>query len=234
MARQLSLGFYYYWDWPDGVKDWAWLDARALWHAELRRVLKRPRPGRDTPALVVKQIDEGGKLAEDEALVDALKGWRRVADRPEPPTRVAWLSEAVIRDAVDFVRIWYPEALIWYSDGAVADLLERMGVTVVRGGESPPLEPDGLTALSVTAHGTGFNLQAWHVNLVLGAPASATLNEQLLGRTHRAGQTERVQALYLVDKKGPLERALGKALQRAERIEAAEGQRQRLLLGRWT
>lgn len=233
VARQLALGFYYYWDWPGGVKDWQWLDARAAWHAELRRVLKRPMPGRDTPALVITNIEQGGKLSQDAALVDALERWRRVADRPVPPTKVTWLSTAVIEHALEHARATFSTALLWYSDDAVADLLERLGVKVVRGGEEPPLTADGLTALSVTAHGTAFNLQQHANNLIIGAPSSAHVNEQLLGRTDRSGQTSDVRATYLVDVEGPLANALAKALKRAKRIEQAEGQKQRLLLGEW-
>lgn len=50
--RELSLGFYYEWIWPDDEPDYEWLEARQNWHRSLREWLPHSATGTDSPALV--------------------------------------------------------------------------------------------------------------------------------------------------------------------------------------
>lgn len=61
VARQLALGFYYRWIWPNGKPNDAeagWLRARAAWHRALRYYLPESREGRDSPYLAAKACQE--------------------------------------------------------------------------------------------------------------------------------------------------------------------------------
>ena len=42
--------------------------------------------------------------------------------------------------------------------------------------------------MSIRAHGTGRNLQAWHENIIAHPLADPSTYEQLIARTHRQGQ----------------------------------------------
>lgn len=227
--RQVALGFHYFWDWPDGVIDGEWLDARAEWHRELRAITKRPRRGIDTPRLIEENILAGGQLSRRPSLVEAYQLWCQVRDRPAPPVGVAWLDHDRVAYAASYAE---DDCIIWYLDNAVADELECNGVDTYRAGQQPPTDGGRKVALSLRSHGKAYNLQAWNRNLFLGNPSSAVAVEQTLGRTHRQGQTRPVYAEFL-DDGGAHKKALTVAKERATMIERTTNQPQRLLKGEW-
>lgn len=58
VKRQISMGFYYQWAWPDGEPDTEWLKARKELNWATRQVISRYRgQGIDTPALVRQGIE---------------------------------------------------------------------------------------------------------------------------------------------------------------------------------
>lgn len=230
-SSQLSLGFHYFWDWPGGVVDHDWLDARAEWGVQLRRVQKRPRQGFDTPALIRRDIIYGGRLSKDEALTRAWREWAKVRERPKPPTKTTWLSRALITDLV--VKTTGRDCIIWYSDTAVRDELRRQGVNVFDGGKMPPLQNIGRIALSIKSHGTGLNLQHYWENWIVGGSRCAKTLEQVIGRTHRMNQKNDVVVIFMLDKDGPLRARLVEAKARAVAIQTREGQLQRLINYDW-
>lgn len=207
--HQLRLGGYYYWDWP-GEPDHEWLQARAEYNKEMRYFLAhRSRKGLDSPSLVEREVREG------RILFQAWPAWDSVRHRPKPPTAWAWVDDCVVRWAAEHVR---PKTIVWSMVGAfgrrVADVAgcpyygagdaASVGIEAEKGEQ-------GVVA-SVRAHGVGRNLQrAFSRNLVCAAVGSARDWEQLIGRTHRPGQTSEVSVLVPDIFLNEWERALKKA-----------------------
>lgn len=225
--KQLSQGFYYRWAWPEGRPDYEWLHLRSAWHRELRQYLKRSRAGTDSPALVIRALRS--KRLNHPALVEAWEAWETVSQRPEPPQETVWISPAFVSHVRGLALKWRRPGLIWYSDVAVADALASRGVEVIRPGEELPQEARTV-AVSVASHGTGKNLQAWDLNLVLSPPSSASTWEQLLGRTHRQGQTSDEIDVHVTAHTEALRGALESAVTGARYLEQTTGQRQKLLM----
>ena len=101
-----------------------------------------------------------------------------------------WLDDSPLRQAADAPA----GTLIWTRHVSAGQRLAQLGVPYYGGGSNPEHAPHGTTiAVSVEAHGTGFNLQhGWSRNRVLVPMASAELWEQLTGRTHRQGDRDKV------------------------------------------
>lgn len=197
-AREMSCGFYYVWDWPEGKKDYEWLEARRDWNRAVRnQLLRASRPGLDSPSLVALATMRGD-LPKLQGVWDA---WRAVKDRwsPKPPTKAVWLSEYLMHDMV----AWSKEAdnesgIIWYGYTAVEEWLEKnTSIPVYGSGRAAELvevskyaEPGSVIACSLHADRKGKNLQhRWSRNLFSYVMANGEAWEQAIGRTHRTGQT---------------------------------------------
>ena len=103
-------------------------------------------------------------------------------------------------------------------------------------GDSLPETSDRafVMACSAKAFGTGQNLQAWAHNLVCSSPSSASDFEQLIGRTHRAGQfADEVQVHYYAHTRHA-RNTLRSAMNQARYIEQTTGDAQRLGYGTWS
>lgn len=184
-VRELGQGFYYEWVWPGGIVDKQWLKRRSDIACAVRQYIKRYR-GLDTWGLVTSA------LAQDPSsfppfLVEAWDLWCEVADRPEPPVRAVWISEYLL----DYVRENIaPGRIFWYQHRAVGEQLAEILPTAMSGEDVPPGD---CVALSISSHGTGLNLQRFSDNVILCPPSSGAMWEQMLGRTHRAGQLDTVR-----------------------------------------
>lgn len=260
LDAQLSAGFWYRWVWPNNEPDTEWIEKRAAWHRTVRFILKEDREGLDSPLLVTRAVmalrDDEARLSDDLtpaeraatlAKVRASKvggalaawlAWDRERHKPTPPTETVWVSDFVIRDAV----AWAIECLhanepgiIWYADNAVGIALRKAGLPVYMAGDTLPADSHNafVMACSAKAFGTGQNLQAWARNLILSPPSSASDFEQLLGRTHRAGQlADEVQADYYAHT-AHVRATLRSAMRQALYIEQTTGDGQRLRYGVW-
>lgn len=202
-AREMSSGFYYVWDWPDGVKDVEWLEARKAWNRAVRDVLAhRSRPGLDSPMLVASAAARG-KLGCFEKEWEA---WAAVKERPEPPTKPIWISDFLCRDMVAWAD-WARHAkngsdgngILWFGHTAVeAWLRANTDIPVFGAGSSEELVAlaaadiaPRVIACSVNTHRKGKNLQHhWSQNYFTICMANGEAWEQALGRTHRQGQKE--------------------------------------------
>lgn len=229
VTRQLAYGFYYVWDWPNGVVDQQWLESRALWHKEMREYLKSTnRPGMDSPGLLALAASSGRWASQHWA------GWAAVKDRPEPPVRTDWIDRAF---AVDLVRKWMSEGpgIVWYEHKAIGlEVSRALRLAQFEGGSDAALlaatpENTPHPVCSIRAHGTGKNLQAWSRGLILGAPANGTTYEQLLGRMHRDGQLADEVVFTLPLHHASIEAALDTALTHAQYKEDTLEGRQKLL-----
>lgn len=194
VARQLSQGFYYVWDWPGGIVDHEWLEARAAWNKAVRGVIARKLDGMDTPMLIYNAASRGA-LAR---VTPEWRAWAAVHERPAPPHKPVWLSDFVVRAAADWAAP-RTSGLVWYEHDAVGEALGQKGLPVFGAGTSAALVrlasirtdvwKPGVIACSIFAHHRGKNLQhRWCENLVLCWPSNGTISEQMIGRTHRPGQ----------------------------------------------
>lgn len=230
LRTQLSQGFYYRWDWPNGKVDFEWLDARKRWAKALRSVLNRHIKGLDSPLLVSRALASGA-LADVEAL-EAMQGWHKVRHRPPPPTVPVWLTEDVVKEAATWAKKTKSKGIIWYNDNAVGERLKLQGIPTFGAGQFPVLNGD-VIACSIRAHGTGKNLQAYHKNLILSFPGNGGRIEQLIGRTHRPGQDADEVVVDFLGHTSAFRDAVRGAVKDATYLEGVTTNAQKLTLGTW-
>lgn len=227
-AKRLSLGYYYFWDWPNGV-DRDWLDARQAWSRKCRWLIEQyGREGFDSRGLVEREATRRLASGSAESWVRCYAEWVAVQDRAKPVQSVRWMTDEALRLLVNTANHKQP-AIIWYEESAVADKLAELGVRVIHAGEEVPAKAETL-ALSVKSHGAGLNLQAWSRQVFACVPANGTLWEQVLGRTHRQGQTEDEVWAWIPQWSQPLRSALSQARRDAAWIETSTSNRQKLML----
>lgn len=180
MIAQLALGFWYEWDRPAPEE---WLDARKRWRRMERLMLDQRKPGLDSPFQVEMAFARGEYQSDD------FERWRTVRDLFKPVNIPRWLTYDVIDRVVDWVD---DDTIIWtyfWAPGAV--LRDRHGLRFFkepRDDRGHIEQASGTVVASISACGTGLNLQFnWHRSFVL-TPPPADMHEQMIGRTHRAKQ----------------------------------------------
>jgi hypothetical protein len=231
--QQLSMGFYYYWDWPldkDGqpIVDVDYVEAKRGYDGAIRQYLKSySREGCDSPMLVdqyVRQRVAAGKPVSPD-LVYWQEQWDEQKKKPEPPTKARWLDFSVIIEAVAWSR--KHEGFVWFDSRAVGEALQAFGLPTFWEGMPDP-KHHRRAALSLNVFNKGKNLQPWDNQLFMQVPSDAKLWEQALGRTHRAGQTSPVVRATIMQHTWVLRKSWRKSLERATYIQATTGQLQRL------
>lgn len=207
--REVSQGFHYYWDWPNDEPDLEWLYARNEFAAAVARITRQGRPELATRSRVEEAIED--ERLTDRELLELAQAWYAVAHRPEPPTVAQWHTDVFLEAALDLVT---SGTIIWYEHRAVGQRLEELGARVCFAGDDVPRDGDPI-CLSVASHGTGLNLQPWNRNIVLCPPSNMGRWQQLIGRTHRAGQeaaeVEVIPALHTKELRGSWESAKRKS-----------------------
>ena len=234
-AREIGMGFYYEWDWE--TPNLEWLRARSEWRKFVRRTTQR-RPQFDTEMLVTLAC-ERGELRSSE-----YDNWILIKGDENPKTRTVWCCDRVLEDAMSLVTLGDPgnkdqhrDTIIWYEQRAVGERLKELRPEwpLFKGGPQATQhlaahvrDVGGPCIASIRAHGIGVNLQAFNDGIILTPPSSGAIWEQLLGRTHRAGQEadEVIMTVYQHTKE--FEGALEKALENAKYIEQSTGQTQKL------
>lgn len=224
---QLSAGFYYFWDWPDGEPDLDWVYARRDYNKAVSQFVKTGRKGLDTDGLVEKALIEGDeRVMKYYDLRTAWEVWKQERHKPEPPRGSVWISEEPLRAAMAIAEEL--DALLWYDFEEEADKLEELGMRVFRAGERPT--GSGPVAVSTYAHATGLNLQTeWSQNVLIHMTSNAGKLEQLIGRTHRLGQESAVGVVYVISISEARKR-FRKAVEKARYIETTQKIPQKLLL----
>lgn len=239
--RQLACGFCYTWDWQgtDERTRAEWLDARRAWSSGLRWALDQDWPGLDSPKLVEDAVrvevraQAQRKMRRDLAwLVDRYLRWKDIEPEADPQSVATWYDRYLVEDAAAWLLDQKEPAILWYRDRAFGAELAKLGIDVRGEGDPPPSEP-GPVALSIAAFSQGHNLQyIWRLGRVVGSPSSGERWEQLLGRTHRDGQSADVVVCDVYQHHDGERRAFRRALERARVVEKTTGQRQKLLLAR--
>lgn len=200
-ARELFLGFYLRWVWPNGQKDQEWLDKRRRWRAFVRKTTSRSQRGRwyDTEAQVATAVTRGEISSQyfDEntgQTYDAYADWAAVRnDRRsrwgalEPPKEVVWISDYMV---VELER-WAKEnrGIVWIENVGFLEKLRQRGNVCYGAGENEiELEDGSRSVFASYAHTTGKNLQAWSRMCFANPLSSGKAWEQALGRQHRPNQ----------------------------------------------
>lgn len=235
-ARELACGFWYRWDWPGGIVDHEWLEARSAWAKSVRDVLKQSRPGLESPAHVEAAARRGALPRH----AKEWKAWTEVMDRPAPPSVPVWISPYLVEDAMRWAQ--KEIGIVWFGHTAVEDELRmRLDPALIYGGgesarlvafAAGPEAGKRTIYCSINAHHFGKNLQAWSRALVMSWPANGAIVEQLLGREHRQGQKadEVVYETYLHT--AATRGAWDSAMIDAHYVLETTRQRQRILLAR--
>lgn len=225
--KQISLGFYYVWVWPDGEPDFPWLETRCAWMATVRNIVAFGRPGMDSPALVARAAEQR-RLSVN--VLSVWDEWEAHRHKDPPPTETRWLSDAPLREAVEWTKE-QPPLILWYRSRAVASKLEELGIRVFTPGSAPPSSAE-TCALSISSYGQGIDgLQYLFSNQLVLEPASSGRSwEQMVGRTHRTGATADVVNVHFYAALA-FQSAMIKAKTEAKYIERTTGTRQKLVYG---
>lgn len=191
VLRQVRLGGYYRWAWPDSVPldaRVAWFSARSAWLRDLREYLRHSaREGADSPALVEAAVVRG------DLVVATYAPWAAIRDAVQAPDpEWVWISRRpAARIATRALR---RPCVVWTDVVPVGREIARvMGVPWYGAGSACArgiLGEDGSRSIvaSIRAHGVGRNLQAYSRAIVAGGSPNGGVWEQLLGRLHRPGQ----------------------------------------------
>jgi hypothetical protein len=213
VLRQIATGFYYRWAWPDGEKDYEWLEARANWNKAVREKLKQSRVGLDSPLLLANAAERSLKLLNASSLgvsregiaalakLDEIEGprwdagadvwaaWKLVKDRKPPPTEAIWVDDFLLRDLKERGAAVEEPTIVWYEHVAVGEALARLTEwPLYDAGTDASASREKIIIASIAVNGTGKNLQHFSNNLFASLPANGTTFEQTTSRTHRPGQ----------------------------------------------
>ncbi|MBL4769461.1 MAG: DEAD/DEAH box helicase [Rhodobacteraceae bacterium] len=173
---------------------------RQEYNKELRKWLQaHPRRGMDTPMLVGQDMHTHGAKNVGP---DLFQAWREVKDRevatahmPERLSRVVRVNDYKIKAAVKWAA-QHKQGIIWYMNQGVGKWLQEVLPDALFCPAGPkhnetiidPETVDRVVIASISAHGTGKNLQFHENQLFVQWPRPAGTSEQTLGRLHRMGQ----------------------------------------------
>ena len=216
-SRELACGFFYRWD-PAPPKPW--LYARKAWRQFVRETLKHSR-----------LLDSPLQVANANPNHPLLHAWTAVRGQYKINSVPVWIDDYVVNDAVEWME--QNEGIVWVEHRAVGErIAELSGRRYYGGGMAASkdiLDAKGPFVASIKAHGTGKNLQHMSTNLVVSAPPSGSVWEQMLGRTHRLGQEADQVLVEFYLQCDEIREGFEKALADAEYLQYTLGQQQKLL-----
>lgn len=220
LAKTLSVGFFHRWAWEKiGGRDEEWLMARRAWARCLRQeIADNAAEHYDSAALIEAHVQRTLKKEPNApgVLFATWRAWVPHRDKLQPPTEPVWVSPFLFHAVAKWLSSQSRPTIVWYQHQVVGDLLGKMGLKVYGAGSSEPLFEGQHVAASIAVHGTGKNLQAWDQMLVIEPPSSGKTWEQLIGRTHRQGQTAPRVDVYVMCHTEIMDKAMDKALEEAE------------------
>lgn len=159
-------------------------------------------PGLDTPLLVAGDMSRHGDKNVPASLY---RLWKEVHDkdfegRPERDSRSIRVCPFKVNTAADWAESTKGGGILWVHHQEMGrwmvDVLRERGIDSVYcpagdAGNKNIVDPDNANkkiVASITAHGTGKNLQHFQEQIFVQWPRSAKTAEQVLGRLHRTGQ----------------------------------------------
>jgi hypothetical protein len=186
IRNQMMLGGYYRWtEQPPRP----WIEARRGWFSALREFLnKNADTNLDSPMLVTNAVERG----ELPHLAPALAAWKAEALKfPLPPIAWEWIDKEHLKALAKNISKRKP-SIVWTRFRAPSHYLAKLMEVPYFGaneGDAINFESGERTIVaSINAHKEGRNLQNFSRNILVSGVDAAADFEQLLGRTHRAGQ----------------------------------------------
>lgn len=224
---QLSQGFYYVWD--PLPPDW-WLEPRKRYNAYVRAVLDEHLDGLDSPLMVANALERGRPVPAAHIGMQLRSAWKAVKDRFTPNCVPRWVHVGPLVEIAKHAQRM--RAIVWTRHSSAGEMLEKLGLPYFGAGTNPESAAPGKAfAASIQAHATGKNLQKhWNANLVLTPSTNATTWEQLIGRTHRLGQSADTVIVEVLDAAAYHKDAVRKAIANAKQAAHASGALPKLLL----
>ncbi len=120
-----------------------------------------------------------------------------------------------------------------FASEAVGLRLQECGIDTYWKGD-PRDSQDNVVALATKVYYKGWNLQhRWCRNLVMEVPSGGDIWEQLIGRTHRAGQPSPAVYVSIFQHTAALRKQLANARLSGDFIDTVTQQPQRLRGGKW-
>jgi len=126
---------------------------------------------------------------------DALAAWRAIEPSFKPRHKLLWYDTSVVDWCIEWLQtnkglLWTPYPDFGETVGLAAGLpfFHRLGVCS-RFGSIESYGSDTGAVLAIQPNSTGRNLQRWSRSLVVAPPAKSDTLNQLIGRTHRTGQS---------------------------------------------
>lgn len=228
-ARELVCGFYYKWD-PEPPEEW--LKARRRWFKYVREILKRRTDGLDSP-LQVSNACKRGWLNSGHRYED----WEKIKKTCKVNNVPVWVDDGVLKQVIKQVSSKH-KTIVWVEQVATGEKLAELSGWAFFGRQG--LDPDGryieeiagkeTIIASISANGTGRNLQAWAHNEILTPPPNGRILEQCMGRTHREGQQADEVTFRFMLGSSAVRAGLQQAIRDARYIEQTTGTIQKLLL----
>lgn len=253
---ELHAGFFYDLQWPEprDEEHRERIDrarehhaARQIYERTLRLFLQATSiPNLDTPMLVGnalsreatrKLVPEDVRRSWDEMKSLVFEG---MPERIQNPVRV---DDYKVRLAVDWAKE-HKAGIIWCRHDEMIDwvchYLREAGIDhyPAKAGNEEIIQVENGTRIavaSVMSHYQGKNLQYhYHKNLVLQWPRSASVAEQMIGRTHRQGQPEDELTIHLALGMEWEHQLYSATLLDALYVQTSMGARQKILYGTYT
>lgn len=228
-AAQISNGFYYVWDWPNGIVDEEWQHARRTWWSMCNWYLTRfAREGCDSPFLVEEYVRETHRSPP---MWLALQAWDAQRHKPPPPTRPIWIDTAPVVEAYQWAMA-QDKCWVWFASKAIGDMFQALGLPTFTDGSVSDAEVlvHDRAAISSNIFYQSRNFQDRHKNLVLEVPSSAIRWQQLYGRTHRSLQESDHVDMVVYQQTWALRQAWGTAMQRARYIQQCSQEPQKIVM----
>lgn len=238
VLNQLAHGFYYQWDWGETPEDLRepWLWRRNQWGRNVRAELaRRARANYDSPHLVEARVREEIREGKSNGIHKALVEWDEIKNDAHPKPFAVWVDDSPIQHALNLLDGLEGPGILWFQGKAIEEKIKslRPSFEICGAGKTFDQTSSRPLALSIRAHGVGKNLQAWSHQVVLSPPSSGSAWEQLLGRTHRAGQMADEVSVKVVQTYPIQESALLSAKKDARYIEETTGNIQKLNFCNW-
>lgn len=258
-ARELALGFHYMWSprppdgWLQARRIWARVvrktieatdrsDGDKLDSEKMVRDAVTQGAFADFRVKIMPTVEEeerAGMPLEPYFVTppQALAHWRNWEPHYKIQQIAQWHDDSVLRACAEWMHatrgiVWTEHQVFglalskltgvsFYGEKGL-DQQGRFIMTHAKAGE--PL------IVSRPPNATGRNLQAWSHNLITSLSSNPTINEQLLGRTHRKGQlADNVSVEVLLSCREHFD-AMIKARSRAQYVQQTMGQTQRLIM----
>ncbi len=222
---------------------------------ELRQwIQENASPGLDTPFLI------GGDMShhQDKNVGRELyQTWKRMKDqdfegRPDRDARAVRVDPFKINFAVGWAAahrkrqgrkkgavlwVWHQEMGSWLYEEllryGVEDVLYCPAGSLANSQIVDPANSGKIVVASISAHGTGKNLQHFQHQLFVQWPRSPRQAEQTLGRTHRNGQEADTLYIYTCNRSVFDQMNFASCLNDALYIHQSTGNRQKVIYGRY-